>query len=182
MTLFSDEQLAAGIQRGRSDDLTILVERYHAPLLGFLYRMTNGDSALAEDLVQETYLRILSKIHSYQYPRPLKPWLYAIAVNLVRDHYKQAEFQHTDSMLSYVDPPAVGTPETEVLASETRNLVTAAFITLPIIHREAIILRYFHNFSLIEISLTVHVPVGTVKSRLSLGLKQLRERLMTEDE
>lgn len=182
MTLFSDEQLALGIQRGRMDDLTVLVERYHAPLLGFLYRMTGGDRALAEDLVQETFLRVLGNIASYRYARPLKPWLYTIAVNLVRDHYKQAEFRHTDSMLAHVDPPTAGTPETELLASEATKRAIMALIALPILQREAILLRYFHDFTLNEISQALHIPVGTVKSRLSMGLKRLRERLMAEDE
>lgn len=182
MTLFSDEQLAEGIQRGHSDDLTLLVERYHAPLLGFLYRMTGGDRALAEDFVQETFLRVLSNIASYHSPRPLKPWLYAIAVNLVRDHYKQAEFRYTDSMLAHLDPPTAGTPETKLLASEATYQAITALIALPIMQREAILLRYFHDFSLKEISQALHIPVGTVKSRLSMGLQHLRERLMAEDE
>jgi RNA polymerase sigma-70 factor (ECF subfamily) len=182
MTLFSDEQLALGIQRGRSDDLTLLVERHHAPLLGFLYRMTGGERALAEDLVQETFLRLINNIGSYSYPRPLKPWLYAIAVNLARDHYKQAEFRHTDSIPPHFDIPGTGTPETELLITEETQQVAMVIKTLPALQREAILLRYINGLSLNEISQVLQVPVGTVKSRLSLGLQRLKERVAPKDE
>lgn len=180
MALFSDEQLAFGIQRCHADDLTLLVERYHGPLLGFLYRMTGGDRALAEDLVQETFLRLLSKIDSYRYPRPLKPWLYAIAVNLARDYYKQAELRHTDSMLTYFEISVAGTPETELVTNEETQHVVAAMNNLPVLQREVILLRYFHELSLAEISQILKIPVGTVKSRLSFGLQRLKERLTAE--
>ena len=180
MVLFSDEQLALGIQHGCADDLTLLVERHHGPLLGFLYRMTGGDRALAEDLVQETFLRVLSKINSYRYPRSLKPWLYAIAVNIARDHYKQAEFRHTDSMPTQFEISVAGTPESELVTNEETHLVATAMNNLPFLQREVILLRYFHELSLDEISEIVQVPVGTVKSRLSLGLQRLKERLTAE--
>lgn len=180
MALFSDEQLAFGIQRGRADDLTLLVERHYGPLLGFLFRLTGGDRVLAEDLTQETFLRMLSNIDTYRYPRPLKPWLYAIAVNLTRDHFKQAEFRHTDSVPTHFDIPVANTPETELVTNEETQRVAAAMNHLPLLQREAILLRYFHDLSLDEISQVLQVPVGTVKSRLSLGLKRLKERLKAD--
>lgn len=180
MALFSDEELAFGIQRGRADDLTVLVERHYGPLLGFLFRVTGGDRSLAEDLVQETFLRMLSKIDTYHYPRPLKPWLYAIAVNLTRDHYKQAEFRHTDSEPAGLDIPIARTPETEFVTGEETQRVAAAMNSLPLLHREVLLLRYLDDLSLDEISQVLQVPVGTVKSRLSLGLKRLKERLKAD--
>ena len=180
MVLFSDEELALGIQRGRADDLTLLVERHYSPLLGFLFRMTGGDHALAEDRVQETFLRMLSKIDTYHYPRPLKPWLYAIAVNLTRDHYKQAEFRHTDSETANLETAVTGTPETELLTGEETQRLAAAMDSLPPLQREAILLRYLHDLTLNEISQVLEVPVGTVKSRLSLGLKRLKDTLKVD--
>jgi RNA polymerase sigma-70 factor, ECF subfamily len=177
MALFSDEQLAQGIQRGRADDLTRLVERHHASLLGFLYRMTGGDRAMAEDLVQDTFLRMLGRIDSYRYPRPFKPWLYAIAVNLVRDYFKQAELRHTDSAPVRFEVQVAGTPETELVEAEQERRVADAMNALPLLQREALLLRYFQELSLDELAQVLHVPVGTVKSRLSLGLKRLKERL-----
>jgi len=104
--LSTDEQLALRVQQGSRHDLTTLVERHHSDLLGFLYRQTGGDRALAEDLAQEAFLRVVRAIGQYRYPRPFKPWLYAIALNVARDHFKRVEMHHTDSMPDDFDAPA----------------------------------------------------------------------------
>jgi RNA polymerase sigma-70 factor, ECF subfamily len=182
--LLPDEDLALGIQQGNVGDLSGLVERHHSPLLGFLYRMTGGDRALAEDLVQETFLRLLRSIRQYQYPRPFKPWLYMIATNITRDHYKRAEMRHSVSM------PEDGTEifgqhseylEDVVMFDDETRQVAIAMKRLPDHQREAVILRYFQELSLIEIAEILEVPVGTVKSRLSLGLGRLREMLLEQE-
>ena len=95
--LATDEQLALAIQNGRRNELAPLVQRYHSLLFGYLYHLCGGDRATAEDLVQESFLRALNGIGRYRYPQPFKPWLYAIATNLARDHYKRAETRYTDT-------------------------------------------------------------------------------------
>ena len=70
MNEINDESLALDVQNGRYPALAILVERYHAPLLGFLYRMTNGHTPLAEDLLQETFMRMMQKIRESGNRRP----------------------------------------------------------------------------------------------------------------
>ena len=174
----TDEELALGVQRGSADDLAALVERHHGPLLGYLYRMTGGDRPLAEDLVQETFLRVLRSIGQYQHPRPFKPWLYAIATNLARDHYKRAETRYTvgEGNEGLARGQAV-LPEARVLAEEEAERVAAAVTALPAGQREAVVLRYYQSLSLAEIAEALGVPLGTVKSRLHLGLRRLRAML-----
>jgi RNA polymerase sigma factor (sigma-70 family) len=179
-----DEDLALGIQRGKRENLTMLVERHHSPLLGFLYRMTGGDRALAEDLAQETFLRVLRSISQYQYPRPVKPWIYMIATNLARDHYKRAEMRHTQSMPEDENDAVVQhelMPEESLILSDEARRAAAAMLRLPDHQREAVILRYYQEFSLAEIADALDVPLGTVKSRISLGLGRLREMLMEQE-
>jgi len=177
----TDESLALGVQQGKRDKLAMLVERHHSPLLGYLYRMTNGNRVLAEDLVQETFLRLLRSIGQYHYPRPFKPWLYAIAGNLARDHYKRADTRRSDlvsdEMLNRIVNHESVVPLDGVLADEEAREVAAALATLPDHQRETIILRYYQELSLAEIAETLHIPVGTVKSRLSLGLRRLKTSL-----
>lgn len=178
-----DEDLALGIQQGNKADLTVLVERHHSPLLGFLYRMTGGDRSLVEDLVQESFLRVLRSIHHYQYPRPFKPWLYQIATNLARDHYKAADFRHVDILrdgeMEWANEDDL--PETALLSDEQTRRVVDALDDLPAHQREIVILRYFQELSLAEIADIVDVPVGTVKSRLSLGIGRLRALLVEQE-
>jgi RNA polymerase sigma-70 factor, ECF subfamily len=173
----TDEQLARRVQRGHTADLALLVERHHSPLLGFLYRLTGGDRALAEDLTQEAFLRALRSIKQYQPSRPFKPWLYAIAVNVARDHFKRAETRHTvtlanDELVALPDPIDLD----EALEIDRQRLI-AAIMALPVQQREALILRYDQDLSLAEIAAVLAIPIGTVKSRLSLGLRQLRQQL-----
>jgi RNA polymerase sigma-70 factor (ECF subfamily) len=176
----ADEQLALALQRGDARALAPLVERHHSPLTGFLYRMTNGDRALAEDLVQETFLRVARRVAQYRHPRPFKPWLYAIAVNLARDHFKSAPFRRSTALTDDVagrTADAAPTPADLAQAAEDARRVAAAVQALPDGQRAAVVLRYYSDLSLAEIAETLAVPLGTVKSRLSLGLGRLRELL-----
>ena len=85
----SDEQVMAAVMAGDQVAFAALVTRHHAPLLGYLYRLTGGDRQLAEDLVQETLLHVLRQ-RTCPVDRPFKPWLYTIATNLARDHFKSS--------------------------------------------------------------------------------------------
>jgi RNA polymerase sigma-70 factor (ECF subfamily) len=73
-----------------------------------------------------------------------------------------------------------GTPETELVTNEETQQVATAMNNLPLLQQEVILLRYFHELSLDEISQILQVPVGTIKSRLSVGLQRLKERLTAE--
>lgn len=179
--VIADETLADNLKRGDRDALAALVERYHAPLVGYLYRLTGGDAALAEDMVQESFLRVIRGIQGYDYPRPFRPWLYAIATNLARDHYKSAGARFNVALLD--EPPyaaSTPTPEYAAIADEESAAVRDALMALPDHQRAALVLRYYQGLTLAEIAEVLHVPVGTVKSRLSLGIKRLRDMLAEE--
>lgn len=183
MTFLTDEALAEGIKQGDRQYLTLLVERHHSLLIGFLYRMTDGDRTLAEDLAQESFLRIMRSINQYQYPRPFKPWLYQIATNLARDHYKRAETRRAVGMseeVEWLDDQAP-LPEEMLLENAEVQQVALALRSLPDHQRETVILRYYQELSLAEIAEILDVPVGTVKSRLSLGLSRLRDTLLERE-
>jgi len=85
MIVPTDENLALSIKQGNIGALSLLVERHYSSLKGYLYRMTNGNLSLSEDLAQESFLRVLRGIHQYHYPRPFKTWLYTIATNVARN-------------------------------------------------------------------------------------------------
>jgi RNA polymerase sigma-70 factor (ECF subfamily) len=174
----TDEQLMGAVMAGDQAALAELVMRYHSPLLGYLYRLAGGDRPLAEDLVQETLLHVLRQ-RSYAPPRPVKPWLYSIATNLARDHMKSAEARRRcageDALLQLYDG-APG-PEARVLAAEQNGQVQAALAGLSEEYRIVLVLRFYQEFSLQEIADTLQIPLGTVKSRLSVGVHRLRDVL-----
>jgi RNA polymerase sigma-70 factor, ECF subfamily len=178
-----DERLALRIQQGEQVALAALVERHHHRLIGFLYRLTGGDRALAEDLAQESFLRVLRSIGQYRYPRPFKAWLYAIATNIARDHYKSAESRrttNTDDSNQELLPQYSEQPEETLLDWDEGQRVAAAITALPDHQREVVILRYYQELSLAEIAEALEIPVGTVKSRLSIGLMRLKNLLDEE--
>jgi RNA polymerase sigma-70 factor (ECF subfamily) len=177
----SDEQLMAAASTGDQMALTTLVARHHAPLLGYLYRLVGGDRALAHDLVQETMLHMLRQ-RTCPPDHRFKPWLYTIATNLARDYFKSAAVRRRwrgddaeNALLDRCDS-APG-PEDRALASELGSEVRAALAHLSQEYREVLLLRFYQGFSLQEIAETLQIPLGTVKSRLSVGLHRLRAAL-----
>ena len=177
----SDEQLMTAVMAGDQVALASLAARHHAPLLGYLYRLAGGDGQLAEDLVQETLLHVLRQ-RTYQSYRPFKPWLYAIATNLARDYFKSAavrqcwrEGDAEEALLSLYDS-APG-PEERALAAEQGSEVRAALAQLGEEYRVVLLLRFYQGFNLQEIAETLQIPLGTVKSRPSVGVHRLRADL-----
>ena len=174
----SDEQLMAAVMAGDQVALAALVTRHHTPLLGYLYRLVGGDRQLSEDLVQEALLHVLRQ-RTYQATRPFKPWLYTIATNLARDYFKSAAVRQCwrrgdeEEALLQVYDSAPG-PEERALAAEQGSEVRAALAQLREEYRVVVVLRFYQGFSLQEIAETLHIPLGTVKSRLSVGVHHLR--------
>lgn len=178
----TDEQLAQQLGRGDHAALTALVERHYDPLLGYLYRMARGDRSLAQDLAQETFLRALRGIGGYAYPRPFKPWLYAIATNLARNHYTSADTRRTDNAVEDHEYGAGDAPDAPLLEQEETHAVIAALDLLPDHQREVIVLYFYQSLSQQAIADTLAIPLGTVKSRLSIGVSRLRDHIKAQDD
>jgi RNA polymerase sigma-70 factor (ECF subfamily) len=160
-----------------------LVRRHQGPLLGYFYRMLDGDRAQAEDLVQETFLRLLRQ-RSYASGRAFKPWLYAVATNLARDHQRAARTwpaRPGDEVLGLLADRGPGPDQRAVAAAETRR-VADALATLGDDVRATLVLRYANDLALADIAAALGVPVGTVKSRLNAGTRRLRELLRSTKE
>lgn len=171
----------AAVLVGDQVALTALVRRHHAPLLGYLYRVVGGDRPLAEDLAQETLLRLVRQ-RTYQSGRPFRPWLYTIATNLARDHFKSAAVRQSlrggsqeQALLRLSDPKA--SPEEHALAVHESDEVRRALAQLGEEYRVVVLLRFYQGFSLQEIAETLRIPLGTVKSRLSVSVHRLRSIL-----
>ena len=162
-----DETLYQQVRHKNEAALGELVARYHSPIYKFLARYT-GDAALADDMAQETFIRLLT--HAGPPPQRFKAWIYAIATNLARDHFRSAayryerltDFNESEDYLSHAP------------LDTDRNDVGAALASLPPEQREVIILRFYHDLKLDEIAEITHAPLGTIKSRLFHALKGLK--------
>jgi len=175
--LNNDEVLYQRVLNGDTGAFETLVERYHKPLFGFLYRMT-GQYPIAEDLLQETFTRMI--VYQGRAPDQFRAWVYTIAGNLARDHLRSAV--HRREVGSVDDGSFDAEPATQVVHSVEDNLtanadrdeVIKALAQLTPEHREALVLRFYHDLTVDEIAAVGGIPSGTVKSRLSYALKRLK--------
>jgi RNA polymerase sigma-70 factor (ECF subfamily) len=171
-----DEWLMAQVAQGQRDHLEPLIRRYASPLLTFIHRMT-GDRHRSEDIFQEVFLAVWIKRHQYQFPRPFKPWLYAIAVNKC---HAVARVRRPGilPLEEEAAPSTEGTTPAETLiATETAALVSSAVAELPTQQRAVLVLRVWNGLSYAEIAQVVGRTEATVRSHMFHGLATLRRYL-----
>jgi RNA polymerase sigma-70 factor (ECF subfamily) len=174
----SDEDLFREWQQGATGSLEVLVRRYHAPLLAHLTRLT-GDPHLAEDLAQETFLRLTRNAQAYHYPRSFQPWLYTIARHLAQNHWQSAYHRYTELTSSVPECRALDPDPAQWLELRERHAdLLAALLTLSLEQREVLSLRFGQDMSIEETAFVLGVPPGTVKSRTFTALHRLRQALI----
>lgn len=176
--MISDEQLMRQIKYGEKGALDTLVRRYHGPIHAYIVRM-GLEYHTAGDIVQEVFIKLLRNIGSYENDRPFRPWLYTIASNTFKDYFKKAYVQKNILAADMPENLAnADSPEDIFMLREDRETIVTALQSLNEIHREALILRYYQDLKLDEISLVLKIPLGTVKSRISNALHNLKKLLM----
>ncbi len=167
--MVSDEELARQVQLGNDVAFETLVHRYHGPIFGYIYRQLQG-TAEVEDLVQKTFIRVYTRIDLYEFPRSFRPWLYRIALNLCRDHWKSQDRKR----LLILDQKQSTTENVDSIFSkmETRSDLVAALHSLKSSYKEVLVLRFFQDLKIGEIADVLEIPEGTVKWRLFQALGQ----------
>lgn len=174
--------IARGLRRRDPDLLDRLIEQYQHRLLRYLLYLT-GQRELAEDLFQETWIRVLERGHSYDGKHEFSVWLYAVARNLTIDYLRKKNPTSLDGLMEHEEhqrfEPMDSRPMAwEVVAQrEQTERIHAALISIPAEYREAVVLRFQEGLSLEEIASVTGVRLGTAKSRLYRGLNQLMTRL-----
>ncbi|WP_281884126.1 RNA polymerase sigma factor SigW [Paenibacillus sp. YYML68] len=175
-------KLARGGDRGAFAEL---VELYKDKMYHLAYRMLHNRHE-AEEIVQETFLRVYMNLDRYDESQKFSTWIYRIGTNLCIDRLRKRKHTYsldaeisdgegTDwySTLASSDMP----PEQQVTLSETQEQIRDSIETLPEKYKAVVILRYLHDQSLQEISETLSMPVTTIKTRLHRGREFLRKKL-----
>ncbi|WP_207265017.1 RNA polymerase sigma factor [Desulfovibrio sp. Huiquan2017] len=155
-----------------------LVRKYQGPIYNLMLRMT-GDADISADLAQEAFVRAYEKLDTFNLRRRLFPWLYTLALNVARDWLrKDGRDRHV-----FVEDAAVMVREQdrrdEPKAMNDRLDGAKAFkavMNLDSKYREALMLRYRHDFSMQEIAATLGISVSAAKMRLSRGLDMVRQQ------
>jgi len=176
--------VARGLRRRDPALLDHLIQQYHYRLFRYLLMLT-GSREEAEDLFQETWIRVLEKGHQYNQRWKFEAWLFTIARHLAIDFLRRRQPQSLDALLQPIgtDRPLELEDTTfssafeQAFQGEEAASVAAALAHLPPSYREVLTLRFHEDMELEEIARVVDSPLSTVKSRLYRGLAMLREWL-----
>jgi RNA polymerase sigma-70 factor (ECF subfamily) len=172
----------AQLRRGDLDALSSLVTRYQNRLYRYLLRLVR-QQAEAEDLFQNTWIRVAEKIASYDPSRSFEAWLFTLARNLAIDHLRRLRPESLDEPIgdcesgeTYVTRlRSAETGAYERIASQERSSrIGESMDALPVPYREVLTLRFEEEMKLEEIAEVLGVPLSTVKTRLRRALDRMR--------
>ncbi len=177
------ECIARALRRKDSEFIGGLVSQYHYRLLRYLVYLTSRREQ-AEELVQETWLRVLERAGQYNSRLRFEPWLFSIARNLAIDDLRRrqrASLSTSDMSVleACLEFPAsdLYSPFLAAAKSEDAVRIANALGALEPIYREALLLRFQEELSLEEIAQVAGAPVSTISSRIHRGLSMLRSAL-----
>jgi len=183
----TDSELIGSARRGEGEAIGRLIERYSPRLHRYLARLT-GEPALAEDVLQDTWLRVMDRLDHYNPARPFAVWLFRVAHNCAIDALRKRaregvlpgaqEDREGERRRPVEQWPDRGPSVLEHLAEqELQARVEAVFAALPPHYGEVLTLRFHEELSLEEIAQVLSAPLSTVKTRVQRGLALLRQRV-----
>jgi RNA polymerase sigma-70 factor (sigma-E family) len=165
-------ELAEGVQ-GASSRMTTLY-RLHAPRAGRLAYLLTGDTDLAEDLTQEAFVRLIGRLSAIRDEAAIDAYLRRSVVNLARRHWRK---RGRERAYLRVEGPNVVAAASAPPDLSLQDELWDALCKLPYRQRAAIVLRFYEDLSERQTARVLGCAVGTVKSSVSRGLRQMREEL-----
>src|SRR5438552_15517548 len=184
-----DADVVALAQQGRDTAFRELIRRYERPVFSLIYRMVR-DRELAEDLAQDTFVKVMNHIDRYRPEFKLSSWLFKIANNVAIDHLRRRQIDTvsidgsphavTQDAIEATSLEIAGTGESALAEMEARELgseIERAISRLRPEYRSCIILRHVNDRSYEEIAATLDLPLGTVKTYIHRARHELRREL-----
>ena len=179
-------ELIIAAKKGDQQALSRLIDKFSEPIHSFIYSIV-GDWQIVEDLAQETFLRMITAIKNYEFRAPFRSWLFRIAVNLCRDHFRRKKVRSIVSFLTYDSneeemsiTDEKQNPLRDLEKKETLQQIEQALKSLPEYLRLVFVLRDIQELSYEEISDTLKWSLGTVKSRLFRARKEIAKYLIQQ--
>lgn len=181
-SVLPDEELMLHLCNGEVPAFDEIYHRYSKQLLGYFTRMLNFDKGLAEDALQDLFMKIAEDPEKFDASRSFKTWIFSIASNSCKNFYRhQAVVANSKEELNYLGErsnndeflKAAGRMD----AKEFRRILDEALNELAPEKKEAFILKYQEDKSISDIAFIQNCPEGSVKSRLHYTLKILEEKL-----
>jgi RNA polymerase sigma-70 factor, ECF subfamily len=180
--------VAQGLKRHDPEMLDQLIVLYQHRLLRYLLYLT-GNREMAEDLFQETWMRVLMRGAQFNGNSRFDTWLFTIARNLVIDLRRKRTMISLEAMCEageddrpFEIPAEEPSPFDSYQTQESGQRVAEALLSLEPLYREVLVLRFQEELSLEEIAQVTHAPLSTVKSRLYRGLAALKPRILAAEQ
>lgn len=184
----ADETLMLAFKAGDVRAFETLVRRHRGAVFNFLFRLSNNRQR-AEDLLQETWLKVVRSAGTYEAKAKFTTWVYTIARNLCMDAIRKDGYRKADSLDATVgdgeDERSLGekvaspdaTPDRAAHAAALRPVLERSIARLPAEQREVFLLREYHGVQFKDIAEVTGVSENTVKSRMRYALEALRKHL-----
>lgn len=179
-----DKQLVSDFLSGDDTSFEQLVQKYTSPLYNFIFQFTR-DQHGAEDLVQETFIKVWKHIKRFDQKKSFKTWIFTIAKNTTYDYFKKKK---SIPFSSFVDEEGKSTLEAvdentllpdEILEKAERvEDLERVLEKIPELYRALLVLAYREDFSLMEIASILGEPYNTIKSRHQRAIKLLKEAFL----
>ena len=166
-------------QNGNDEGFTNLVETYQKPVYNLCYRML-GEAEAAEDAAQETFLKAYQNLARYDRERSFATWLLSIAAHycidrLRRKHFSSFSIDEDEEGQTELPDNSAPDPESEAVRKQTREKMQYCLQSLEPVDRAAVVMRYWQDYSEVEIAQALKLTIPAVKSRLHRARRTLAD-------
>lgn len=176
VTALDDTVLVTAFVEGDEQAFKELVRRHQTPLYGFVWRQVRNHAETA-DLCQKVFLKVFLKVRGFRGESSFRTWLYQIALNECKNHFRSKERERLDDVeidtLPLVDCPA----DTHTESVQESRILRAAIDALPEKQRHTLELRFYQECTFAEIAAAMSCPVGTAKANYHHAITALRKRM-----
>ena len=173
----TDEQLMARAKAGNDAAFEELYHRFARRLKGFFFLQLGGDEELAADATHDVFLRAYEARNRYQEGKSVSTWLFTIAYNICRNHYRSNAYE--TQLLATLDTEPISDEQIEVQldAAALDNALAQVLSELPPPLHQLFSLHYQEELTIPQVAEIVGIPEGTVKSRLHKTMNIIRKKL-----